>query len=274
MNAVQGYPAETVPVYAPAEQQTMQYGPAPVAPYEAAPVSPPYGTAAVSPYEPAPAPLPVGYSYESAYAPPNSGPAYAPPMSGPAYSAPAYAPPTAGPLYAPAATGPLHESARVRVSGGIGAVLSVLGVLSSAAGLGLLAWVSKTSYTDLYKSVQHQPRPSGAKATFVHYFIGGGAWAAASVGAMLALLWTFGVIGRRVVQRRSLARTRVTISGIQAALAGVQLYGVWVFFDGHFNAAKIGPWVMLIGAGLVLLASLIGPSVRRPSEPAVANTWR
>jgi hypothetical protein len=181
--------------------------------------------------------------------------------------------PTAYPACAPASYSPF-AAGPVRLAPSAGLIPTVLGAALSAAGLFGISWKDGVSYTDLFKANKDLPQPSGSNAAFVHNFLSGGAYGVALIGAVLAALWCFGVIGRRLtrpykmagVPAPRLARTRVTISCFQALFLATQSDGVWKLFDGHFDGVQAGPLLLVAGAACLFVAALIGPTVKR-AEP-------
>jgi hypothetical protein len=160
---------------------------------------------------------------------------------------------------------PFHPSApalpAAQARPGIGAAVVALGAGLAAVGLTAVDWIDGTKYTDIFKLARNEPTPSGAKAHFLHLFFSGGALVVAGVGALVALLWCLGVLGRRV-------GGWVTVGVLQALLVATQAYGVYENFHGHFDTVKAGVWLTLAGSAVLLIASVIGPRMSRPA------TWQ
>jgi hypothetical protein len=156
---------------------------------------------------------------------------------------------------------PFHPNAQVsprtRALPGIGAAIAALGTGLAAVGLTAVNWVDGATYTDIFKQVKDEPTASGAKAHFVHLFLSGGAFVLAAVGALVALLWCAGVLGRHV-------GALVTVGVLQVLLAATQAVGVYEYFQGHFDAVKPGVWLTLAGSFVLLAASVVGPRLSRP----------
>jgi hypothetical protein len=158
---------------------------------------------------------------------------------------------------------------------GPGLIAAVLGVGLSAAGLLGVPWAAGVTFIDLFKANKDKPQPSDATAAFLHNFVSGGGYGIAVISTMLALLWCCGVIGRRLTRPYNMAgagaprlmRTRVIISSFQALFLATQSYGVWKLFGGHVDSVKAGPWLLIGGAALLFVASLIGPMVKRTAPP-------
>lgn len=152
---------------------------------------------------------------------------------------------------------------------GWGAVPAALGVVASLVGLLVLPWVTigdnSLGFLDLLDSVGDN--------LFVmpDMYVAWLAFVALALQPLYALPWTLGAVRTQKVAKlmSGLPRTRLTHATFTrfrllvatSALTILILHGLGIamLFEGHFDVADLGPWVLLGGVVLTLAGNLIGP---------------
>jgi hypothetical protein len=167
------------------------------------------------------------------------------------------------------ASGPL-------TSAGWGAIPAILGVVASAIGLLVLPWVSVSGVTLSFLDLTSMPTEN--LFTLPDMYVAWLAFVVLALQPLYPLLWTLGAI--RTQKAANLVQgwprtqlTHATFTGFRirfgvSAFMCVLLHGLGILtlYEGQFDVAGAGPWVVLGGAILTTVGTVIG-SRKGPGLP-------
>ncbi|MER7115581.1 hypothetical protein ACQPZU_07075 [Saccharomonospora azurea] len=152
---------------------------------------------------------------------------------------------------------------------GWGAVPAILGVVASVVGLLLLPWVSVEQGTLSFLDLTGMPTDN--LFTMPDMYVAWLAFVALALQPLYPLPWTLGAVRTQKVANlmQGWPRTQLTHATFTrfrlvfgtSAFAGTIIHGLGIvtLYDGAFELAGAGPWVLLAGTVLTTVGAVVGP---------------